>query len=63
MKLGTFYGMGVGPGDPELLTIKAAGVLARCPHVIVPKATAEGGSVALDIARRYVHDAAVIHEL
>ncbi len=63
MKLGTFYGMGVGPGDPELVTIKAAGVLARCPHVFVPKATAEGGSVALEIARRYVHDSAVIHEL
>ena len=25
--LGTLYGLGVGPGDPELLTIKAARVL------------------------------------
>jgi precorrin-2/cobalt-factor-2 C20-methyltransferase len=63
MGLGTFYGMGVGPGDPELLTIKAASVLARCPHVVVPKAKADGGSVALEIASRYVHANAVIHEL
>ena len=63
MKTGTFYGMGVGPGDPELLTVKAAAVLARCPHVIVPKAKAEGDSVALEIARRYVHAGAAIHEL
>lgn len=63
MILGTFYGMGVGPGDPELLTVKAAGVLGRCPHVVVPKAKAEGDSVALEIAKRYVHDGAEVHEL
>ena len=60
---GTFYGMGVGPGDPELLTVKAASVLARCRHVVVPKAKAEGGSVALEIAGRYVQKHAVVHEL
>lgn len=63
MSLGTFYGMGVGPGDPELLTVKAASILGRCPHVVVPKAKAEGGSVALEIAGRYVHGNAVVHEL
>ena len=25
MKLGTIYGIGVGPGDPELITLKGAG--------------------------------------
>ena len=63
MSLGTFYGMGVGPGDPELLTVKAASILGRCPHVVVPKAKADGGSVALEIAGRYVHEGAVVHEL
>ena len=63
MTVGTFFGMGVGPGDPELLTVKAASVLGRCPHVVVPKAKADGGSVALEIAGRYVHSNAVIHEL
>ena len=27
MQHGKFYGIGVGPGDPELMTIKAARVL------------------------------------
>ena len=63
MSLGTFYGMGVGPGDPELLTVKAASILGRCPHVVVPKAKADGGSVALEIAGRYVHGGATVHEL
>ncbi|MDD5348823.1 MAG: precorrin-2 C(20)-methyltransferase [Chthoniobacteraceae bacterium] len=63
MSLGTFYGIGVGPGDPELLTVKAASLLGRCPHIVVPKAKAEGGSVALEIAGRHVHAAATIHEL
>jgi len=63
MSLGTFYGMGIGPGDPELLTVKAVSVLGRCPHVVVPKAKADGDSVALEIAGRYVHAGAEIHEL
>jgi len=63
MSLGTFYGIGVGPGDPELLTVKAATILGRCPHVFVPKARMDGDSVALEIARRYVHGGACIHEL
>lgn len=63
MSLGIFYGIGVGPGDPELLTLKAASILGCCPHVVVPKAKAEGGSVALEIAGRHVHKGAVVHEL
>lgn len=35
-KRGTFYGVGVGPGDPELLTLKASRVLQRCPVVAAP---------------------------
>jgi precorrin-2/cobalt-factor-2 C20-methyltransferase len=31
--LGRCFGIGVGPGDPELLTLKAARVLAACPVV------------------------------
>jgi precorrin-2/cobalt-factor-2 C20-methyltransferase len=60
---GKFYGIGVGPGDPELLTVKAASILKSCPHLFVPKASADGGSVALEIARRYVRPDAQQHEL
>jgi precorrin-2/cobalt-factor-2 C20-methyltransferase len=53
----------VGPGDPEWITVKAAKILAGCRHVCVPKARAAGESVALDIARQYLHPAAAVHEL
>ena len=49
--LGTFYGVGVGPGDPELLTLKAVRVLERCPVLAAPR-TASGAMTALDIARQ-----------
>lgn len=35
--LGTFWGVGVGPGDPELLTLKAHRILTQSPVVCIPK--------------------------
>ncbi|MEI7879812.1 MAG: precorrin-2 C(20)-methyltransferase [bacterium] len=63
MKLGTFYGIGVGPGDSELITVKGANLLKRCRHVFVPKARIASDSVALAIARNYLGSDAVVHEL
>lgn len=63
MKTGTLYGIGVGPGDPELITVKAARILATCKHVFVPKARIKAESVALTIAGRYINKEAQIHEL
>ena len=34
--MGTLYGVGVGPGDPELITLKAVGVIGRCPVIAYP---------------------------
>ncbi len=63
MKLGTLYGIGVGPGDPELMTLKGANVLRKCRQVFVPKARGEGDSAALAIAGAYLRADAEIHEL
>jgi precorrin-2/cobalt-factor-2 C20-methyltransferase len=41
--LGTFYGVGVGPGDPELLTLKAARILSSVDRIFCP-ASAKGES-------------------
>lgn len=32
---GMFYGIGVGPGDPELLTLKAVRVIQECEVLAV----------------------------
>lgn len=44
------FGVGVGPGDPELLTLKAVRTIERCEAIAVPR-TARGATVALDIVR------------
>jgi precorrin-2/cobalt-factor-2 C20-methyltransferase len=33
---GILYGIGVGPGDPELITVKGLGILKRVPIVAFP---------------------------
>ncbi len=60
--LGTLYGIGVGPGDPEWMTVKAARILSTCRHVCVPKSALAADSVALEIARNYLRPDAVVHE-
>ncbi|NBB83957.1 MAG: precorrin-2 C(20)-methyltransferase, partial [Alphaproteobacteria bacterium] len=42
---GTLYGLGVGPGDPELITLKALRLLRACPVLAWP-APEEGPSLA-----------------
>lgn len=36
---GKLYGIGVGPGDTELLTLKAARILKSVPVVFTPKSS------------------------
>lgn len=51
MRNGVFYGVGVGPGDPELLTLKALRTLERCPVIAAPR-TRSGEMLALDIVHQ-----------
>jgi precorrin-2/cobalt-factor-2 C20-methyltransferase len=48
----TLYIIGIGPGDPDLLTIKALNVLRHCPVIATPKALAHGHSTALSIVQK-----------
>lgn len=50
VKKGTFYGVSVGPGDPELMTLKAVRCIEQCPVLAAPQ-TAAGRMLALDIAK------------
>ncbi|MDY6821131.1 MAG: precorrin-2 C(20)-methyltransferase [Deferribacterota bacterium] len=49
-----FYAIGLGPGDPELLTYKAIKVLNSVDLVIVPESSKNGRSIALDIIKKYI---------
>ena len=51
--IGTLYGVGVGPGDPELLTLKAVRILQSVPVVAYP-ATPQGSAQARDIAAQWL---------
>lgn len=53
MNGGTFYSVGVGPGDPELLTRKAERILRECPVIAAPQ-TRDGRMLALEIAQQAV---------
>ena len=46
---GKLYGIGVGPGDPELMTIKAVRIINQSDVIVVPGKQAED-SVAYRIA-------------
>ncbi|HVJ48298.1 precorrin-2 C(20)-methyltransferase [Desulfitobacterium sp.] len=48
---GKFYGIGVGPGDPQLITLKAVEVLKHVDSVAVPKSRMDRESVAWEIAK------------
>jgi precorrin-2/cobalt-factor-2 C20-methyltransferase len=63
MKKGTLYGVGVGPGDPGLITVRGREVIGACRHVFAPKARIKSESLALQIAGRYAAAGAQIHEL
>ncbi|MEW9122164.1 MAG: precorrin-2 C(20)-methyltransferase [Thermotaleaceae bacterium] len=53
---GRFYGLGVGPGDPELISVKAVNILKQADIVIAPETFKGKGSVAYDIIKDYVSE-------
>lgn len=51
---GKLYVIGVGPGDPELLTLKGVKILREVSCICVPKGREEGSSLALSIVKQVV---------
>ncbi|MDD4601345.1 Cobalt-precorrin-2 C(20)-methyltransferase [bioreactor metagenome] len=51
---GIFYGVGVGPGDPSLLTLKAINVINEADVIIAPKTEKKEDSLALTIAKPFL---------
>jgi precorrin-2/cobalt-factor-2 C20-methyltransferase len=60
-KTGTLYGIGVGPGDPELITLKALKVLQGIPHIFASCSTKNTYSLALSIVRCHLNGAGIEH--
>jgi precorrin-2/cobalt-factor-2 C20-methyltransferase len=62
-KPGTLYGIGVGPGDPELITLKAKRVLERMKIIFAPVAGKDRESIACSIAQPYIAGDARVEKL
>ncbi|AGY75342.2 cobalt-factor II C(20)-methyltransferase [Clostridium autoethanogenum] len=54
--MGTLYGIGVGPGDEELLTLKAVNVIKKCEVIVAPSAKDGDRSIAFDTAKNFVDE-------
>lgn len=57
MTIGTLIGLGVGPGDPELITVKAFRMLKECPVIAYPQKLRGSKSYAQRIIDVYVNPA------
>ncbi len=56
---GKLYGVGVGPGDPKLMTYKAVETIQKCQVVAVPK-SGDSEQVALNIAKEFIKNQTLI---
>ncbi|MEJ5327620.1 MAG: precorrin-2 C(20)-methyltransferase [Candidatus Bathyarchaeia archaeon] len=56
--VGKFIGIGVGPGDPELITVKAVKTLKTVDVIAVPKTHADAPSIALSLIKHILEERA-----
>jgi len=60
MGMGRLYVVGLGPGDPELVTVRAMRILSMVPLIFVPYSTGTSRSLALGIVKEYASPSAEI---
>jgi precorrin-2/cobalt-factor-2 C20-methyltransferase len=53
-KMGTLYGIGVGPGDPDLITMKAVNILKTVHVVFTASSSKNDHSMAVHIAKSHI---------
>ncbi len=58
--IGTLYGVGVGPGEPDLITLKAINILKKVDMIFAASSSANEHSIALSIVERFVENKEVI---
>jgi precorrin-2/cobalt-factor-2 C20-methyltransferase len=63
MRPGTLFGIGVGPGDPELIPLKAVRLLQQVDRVFAAASTKNDYSLAVEIARPHLPQAMAIETL
>lgn len=56
MAIGKLYGLGVGPGDPELVTLKAARIIKETDIIFAPQSRSGKPSVALKIVQPIIDE-------
>ena len=61
--LGEFYGIGVGPGDSELVTLKAVRIIKSVDCVFAPRADSKASSLALDIVSNICEGKRVVEQV
>ena len=62
-KIGTLYGIGVGPGDPDLITLKSVKILNRVQVVFAASSTKNSHSLAVNIAKTHIPETTSIRML
>ncbi len=60
---GKIIGVGIGPGDPDLVTLRAIHVLREAHVVVAPRAREDTDSLALRIAKNHIGDSCEIREV
>ena len=60
---GNFYGIGVGPGESELLTVKAVRIIKEVDCIFAPRADSKGSSLALDIVKDICEGKRVVEQV